>query len=143
MKIRKKYVYLVYPLMSLQRFMFTFIPLIFWNKPSLQITFLIIQTLLYNIFLVSMRINTNYTVDLFQDLFNEIMLLLLYSFLYYFVDGGLIFGTPNFVSLQNRIMAVNILSFAFDAIGIFIVLVNLYIIITKNIKWIYLYFVKY
>lgn len=143
MKIRKKYVYLVYPLMLLQRFMFTFIPLIFWNKPPLQITFLIIQTLLYNIFLVSMRINSNYTIDLFQDLFNEIMLLLLYSFLYYFVDGGLIFGTPNFVSLQNRIMAVNNLSFAFDAIGIFIVLVNLYIIITKNIKWIYLYFVKY
>ena len=99
MKIRKKYIYLVYPFLLLHRFIFTFIPLWFWNKPSLQITFLMIETLLYNTFLVAIRINTNYGIDLFLDLFNEFMLLLLYSFLYYFVDGGLIYGTPNQVNL--------------------------------------------
>jgi len=70
MKIRKKYIYLVYPFLLLDRFIFTFIPLWFWNKPSLQITFLMIEALLYNLFIIAIRINTNYGVDLFLDVFN-------------------------------------------------------------------------
>jgi hypothetical protein len=42
MKIRKDLIVLVYPLLLLNRLIFAMTPFFIWNKPSLQLVFLIV-----------------------------------------------------------------------------------------------------
>lgn len=57
MKIRKDLIVLVYPLLLLNRLVFAINPFCIWNIPSLQLVFLIVETLVYNIFLANLKIN--------------------------------------------------------------------------------------
>jgi hypothetical protein len=70
------------------------IPVVFNNHPSLQIIFLIEWSLSHIILLIYMKANDCPT-EFAIDIFNEVMLLLMYYELFWFLDGGLINGTEN------------------------------------------------
>jgi len=46
--------------------------------------------------------------------------------MFYFVDGGIINGTPNKISLQDQILFKNNADFVFVGLGMVLVLVNFY-----------------
>ena len=102
MKTRKKIVVYVYPCLLINRLIFAFIPFSIWNFPSLQIMFLIFESLLYISFLAEVRINS-YWLEHYQDIFNEYALLLMYTLLFYFGDNGLIFGSYTNISMDSKI----------------------------------------
>ena len=133
MKIRKDLIVLVYPLLLLNRLVFAMTPFFIWNKPSLQLVFLIVQTHLYVMFLSSLNIN-NYWLDYYKDMFNEFMLLLMYTLMLFFVDGGLIHGTLNDLPIQSKIFTMQVASYAFTSIGLLIILANFALLFNVFIK---------
>ena len=143
MKTRKNLSILVFPFFFINRLVYAFLPLFLKNQPSLQIIFLFILNASYTMFLSWLKVNKNYGIDYFQDILNEFMLVTMYSQLFFFVDGGIIHGTPNDVSMQNKVYMMAFTSFTFISIGLFVVLVNLAILCIKNSKWIFLIFKKY
>ena len=105
MKIRKNLIVLVYPLLLLNRLVFAINPFCIWNIPSLQLVILIIETLFYIMFLAYLKINL-YWLEYYQDIFNEYMLLLMYTIMLFFIDGGLIHGTLNELPIHIKIFAM-------------------------------------
>jgi hypothetical protein len=59
-------------------------------------------------------------------MFNETALLFMYYVMFYFVDGGIINGTPNDISLEDQIAFKSKTDFCFVGIGMVLVLVNFY-----------------
>ena len=133
MKIRKDLIVLVSPLLLLNRLVFAMTPFFIWNKPSLQLVFLIVQTHLYVMFLSSLNIN-NYWLDYYKDMFNEFMLLLMYTLMLFFIDGGLIHGTLNDLPIQSKIFTMQVASYAFTSIGLLIILANFALLFNGLIK---------
>lgn len=133
MKLRKDLMVLVYPLLLLNRLVFALIPFFIWNTPSLQLVFLIVETHVYIMFLSSLKVN-NYWLEYYPDIFNEYMLLLMYTLMLFFIDGGLIHGTLTDLPIQSKIFAMQVASYAFTSIGILVIIVNFALLINGLIK---------
>ena len=102
MNIRKPSTKYVYPLLLLNRLVFAFIPVAFFNIPSLQIIFLIIESFLYNVFIIQAKVNIDW-VEYYQDAFNEYSLLVMYTLLTLFGDTGLIFCLDSNIPIEKKI----------------------------------------
>ena len=104
MKLRKSSTKFVYPLLLLNRLVFAFIPVAFFNIPSLQIIFVILESLLYNVFVIQAKVNYDW-VEYYQDVFYEYSLLLMYTILIFFGDTGLIFCLDSYFSIEKKLYA--------------------------------------
>jgi hypothetical protein len=105
MKLRKPSTKYVYPLLLLNRLVFAFIPVAFFNIPSLQIIFVILESFLYIIFVIQSKVNIDW-VEYYQDVFNEYSLLVMYTLLILFGDTGLIFCLDCNISIENKLFAL-------------------------------------
>ena len=99
MKLRKPSTKYVYPLLLLNRLVFAFIPVAFFNIPSLQIIFVILESFFYNVFVVQSNVNDDW-VEYYQDVFNEFSLLAMYTLLVLFGETGLIFNLDSNISIE-------------------------------------------
>jgi len=124
MKLRKSSTKFVYPLLLLNRLVFAFIPVAFFNIPSLQIIFVILESLLYNVFVIQAKVNNDW-VEYYQDVFYEYSLLLMYTILIFFGDTGLIFSLDCNISIENKLFAQEVSGIVFASIGILVVIVNI------------------
>jgi len=104
MKLRKPSTKYVYPLLLLNRLVFAFIPVALFNIPSLQIIFVILESFLYNVFVIQANVNVDW-VEYYQDVFNEYSLLAMYTLLTLFGDTGLIFSLDCNISIEKKIYA--------------------------------------
>jgi len=104
MKLRKPATKFVYPLLFLNRLVFAFIPVAFFNIPSIQIIFVILESFLYNVFLIQAKVNVDW-VEYYQDVFNECSLLAMYTFMTLFGDTGLIFCLDCNILIEKKIYA--------------------------------------
>jgi hypothetical protein len=104
MKLRKPSTKYVYPLLLLNRLVFAFLPVAFFNIPSLQIIFVILESFLYNVFVIQAKVNVDW-VEYCQDVFNEYSLLVMYTLLILFGDSGLIFSLDCNISIETKIYA--------------------------------------
>jgi hypothetical protein len=84
-------------------------------------------------FLSSLKVNS-YWLDYYQDMFNETMLLLMYTLMLFFIDGGLIHGTLNDLPIHSKIFAMDVASYAFTSIGILVIIVNFALLFNGLIK---------
>ena len=69
-------------------------------------------------------------------MFNETMLLFMYYLMFYFVDGGIINGTPTSTKLSDQITFNSKIDSVFISIGFILVLFNFYffvLVIRNNI----------
>ena len=104
MKLRKPSTKYVYPILLLNRLVFAFIPVAFFNITSLQIIFVILESFLYNVFIIQAKVNVDW-VEYYQDAFNEYSLLAMYTLLILFGDTGLIFSLDCNISIEQKIYA--------------------------------------
>jgi hypothetical protein len=104
MKLRKPSTKYVYPILLLNRLIFAFIPVSFFNIPSLQIIFVIIESFLYNIFVIQAKVNEDW-VEYYQDVLNEFSLLVMYTLLILFGDSGLIYCLDSNISIEIKLYA--------------------------------------
>ena len=130
MKLRKPSTKYVYPLLLLNRLVFAFIPVAFFNIPSLQIIFVILESFFYNVFVIQSKVNIDW-VEYYQDVFNEYSLLVIYTLLTLFGDTGLIFCLDCNISIEKKIYAHQVSGIVFDSIGILVVVVNIGILCKK------------
>jgi hypothetical protein len=68
------------------------------------------------------------------DVLNEVMLLVMFYMLFWFLDGGLINGTDNKISLPSQIKFINYTDFVFLSLGFFIVFTNIFYVFLLMIK---------
>jgi len=130
MKLRKPSTKYVYPILLLNRLIFAFIPVSFFNIPSLQIIFVIIESFLYNIFVIQAKVNEDW-VEYYQDVFNEFSLLVMYTLLILFGDTGLIYNLDSNVSIEIKLYAHMIAGIVFASIGILVIVVNIGLLCKK------------
>ena len=76
------------------------IPTIFYNFPGVQIVVLIAFTFAYQTILASLKAYENQN-EYKLDVISEYLLSLMQIHMLLFMDGGLLSGTPNNVSLDN------------------------------------------
>ena len=93
-KFANKDVIHVYPLFLLYRLCYSMIPAIFYNHPVFQIQAVILLTLAYLIVFANLKTQLKPT-DYYIDLFFEFMLLMMQTHMFWFIDGGILNGTPN------------------------------------------------
>jgi len=110
-----------YPLFLLYRLIYSMIPAIFYNNPVFQIQAVILLTLAYLIVLANLKTQLNPT-DYYIDLFSEFMLLMMQTHMFWFIDGGILNGTPNKVSSTNYIWFLSQIDSSFVACGLSITL---------------------
>ena len=130
MNIGKPSTKYVYPLLLLNRLVFAFIPVAFFNIPSLQIIFLILESFLYNVFVIQARVNIDW-IDYYQDVFNEYSLLVMYTLLTLFGDTGLIFCLDSNISIEKKLYSQQVAGIMFTSIGISVVVVNIGLLCKK------------
>jgi hypothetical protein len=70
------------------------IPAIFYNHPVFQIQAVSLLTLAYLIVLANLKTQLKIS-DYYIDLFSEFMLLMMQNHMFWFIDGGILNGTPN------------------------------------------------
>jgi len=104
MKLRKPSAKYVYPILLLNRLVFAFIPVAYFNIPSLQIIFVILESFLYNVFVIQSKVNDDCD-EYYQDVFNEYSLLVMYTLLVLFGETGLIFSLDCNISIEKKINA--------------------------------------
>jgi hypothetical protein len=84
----------VYPVFMLKRLLFTFIVVIFYNHPGIQVLALTSLQYAHIIFIAktkSCRLLRQFVVDMV----NEICLLIMFYHLFIFGDSGIVNGTDN------------------------------------------------
>ena len=114
----------------MNRLVFAFIPVAFFNIPSLQIIFLIIESFLYNVFIIQAKVNIDW-VEYYQDAFNEYSLLVMYTLLTLFGDTGLIFCLDSNISIEKKLYAEQVAGIVFTSTGILVVVVNIGLLCKK------------
>jgi hypothetical protein len=70
------------------------IPAIFYGSPVFQIQAVSLLTLAYLIILANLKTHLK-SSDYYIDLFSELMLLMMQNHFFWFIDGGILNGTPN------------------------------------------------
>ena len=117
-----------FPMLLINRLIFSIIPIICYGHSGLQIMFLIQWTMIYIQILIYMKANIS-PLEYKIDIFNEVMLLLMYYELFWFVDGGLVNGTDysGTFLIQNSFKIY--IDYVFISIGFLVVLVNLLFVV--------------
>ena len=73
---------------------------LFYNQPGIQVQILLLITLAYIYIQVKMKTQLSFT-EYYIDMFSEFMLLIMQMHMFWFIDGGILNGTPNQVSQEN------------------------------------------
>lgn len=81
-----------FPLLLVNRIIFSMIPITFMNHSGIQIIILTEWSLFHMALLLYLKANESH-LEFAVDVFNEIILHLMYYELFWFIDGGLINGT--------------------------------------------------
>lgn len=86
----------------LYRLIFAMIPLIFVNEVGVQTIFLISITVIYIGIILDCRCSIN-PFDMYLDITCLLIFLIMQYHLFLFMDGGILNGTPNTVTIDNMI----------------------------------------